>query len=146
SRPALTPREFSTPYIVQTYPSKSSADRLTKQLEDAGARAEVVAQRHWTLFYFRQALGLHPEAKSTFPYFRLTPTSPFLWDCLRNSLLLAAITTLVTTLLCLPLARWLTRYRFPGRGLLAGLLLVPLALPPFVGGIGLERFLNRFGT
>src|SRR5205085_752997 len=29
---------------------------------------------------------------------------------------------------------------------LAGLLLVPLILPPFVGGIGLERFFQRFGT
>lgn len=144
--PALTPREFSTPYTVQTFPAKGGADQFAKKLEDAGGRAAVVSQRHWTLFYFRQALGLHAETTASFPYRRLVPNSPFLWECLRNSFLMAAITTLITTLLCLPLARWLTRYRFPGHGLLGGLLLVPLLLPPFVGGIGLERFLNRFGT
>jgi len=70
----------------------------------------------------------------------------FLWLCLRNSLLIAALTTLLTSGLSLPLAYWFTRRRFGGQTILAGLLLVPLILPPFVGALGLERFLNPYGT
>ncbi|HEV3257167.1 MAG TPA: iron ABC transporter permease [Gemmataceae bacterium] len=134
------------PYTVRTFPDSRPADGLRDQLRAAGAEAEVVHHRHWTGFYFREALGFRVEAAARLPYFRLVPNSPFLWDCLRNSLTLAVLTTLATTLLCLPLALWFTRYRFTGQGLLSGLLLVPLILPPFVGAIGLERFLNRFGT
>jgi iron(III) transport system permease protein len=70
----------------------------------------------------------------------------FLWACLRNSLLIATLATLFTTFISLPLAYWFTRRRFRGQTLLAGLLLAPLILPPFVGALGLERFLNPYGT
>ncbi|MBU1534787.1 iron ABC transporter permease [Myxococcota bacterium] len=63
-----------------------------------------------------------------------------------NSLVLALLTTLATFLITLPLA-WLTvRTSFRGKVLLAGLLLLPLVLPPFVGAIGMRRLLARFGT
>ena len=51
----------------------------------------------------------------------MVPNAPALWECLRNSLVLATLTTLATTLLCLPLALWFARYRFPGQSLLAGI-------------------------
>jgi iron(III) transport system permease protein len=134
------------PYDVRTFASRVRAEELATQLRKAGARAEVVRRRHWTDFYFRQALGFQVERQGRFPFFRLVPNNPFLWECLRNSLVLALTTTLATTLLCLPLARWFVRYRFAGRTFLATLLLVPLIVPPFVGAIGMERFLGRFGT
>src|SRR5207249_3801677 len=59
---------------------------------------------------------------------------------------LGFVTTLATTAICLPLAYWFTRFKFRGRGLLSTLLLVPLLVPPFVGAVGLERFLDRFGS
>jgi iron(III) transport system permease protein len=139
-------RALRLPMVVRSYPTERAARALEKELRDAGGMVEVASERRWTGFYFQQALGFAIERDSRFPFLKLTPHSPFLWECLRNSLALAALTTLATTVLCLPLARWLTRYQFPGRGLLGGLLLVPLLLPPFVGGIGLERFLNRYGT
>jgi iron(III) transport system permease protein len=138
--------DFRLPYEVAVFPSKSRAEELAKKLNDAGGEAEVVRQTHWTLFYFRQALGFQVEAAAGFPFFSLRPNSPYLWECLRNSLVLAALTTLATTLLCLPLAYWTSRFRFRGQAFLSILLLVPLVLPPFVGGIGLEHFLGRFGT
>jgi iron(III) transport system permease protein len=82
----------------------------------------------------------------TLYFFRLLVTNEFLWGCLLNSLTIAFTTTLLTTLISLPLAYWFTRLRFPGQTLLAGFLLVPLILPPFVGALGLERLLNPYGT
>src|SRR5947209_4776081 len=139
---------LSLPFAVRSFPGarKNNAEQLAQQLRDAGGLAEVVRVRHWTGFYFQQALGFQIQSQESFPYFQLLPNSPALWECLRNSFLLAAITTVVTTLLCLPLAYWFTRFDFRGRALLSTLLLVPLIVPPFVGAVGLERLLNRFGT
>jgi iron(III) transport system permease protein len=131
---------------AQVYAQQRYAEEAATRLRKTGAQVEVVRQRHWTTFYFRQALGFRIEAADRFPYFHVVANSPFLWECMRNSLALAILTTLATTLLCLPLAYWITRYRVRGRTLLASLLLVPLIFPPFVGAIGLERLLGRFGT
>ena len=139
-------RGLHFPMVVKTFPVKSSADQLAKTFEKEGANVDVVHQRRWTAFYFRQALGFDTECRESFPYFAVVPNNPFLWECFRNSLVLALLTTLTTTILCLPLARWFTRYRFRGRTILSSLLLVPLILPPFVGAIGMERLLGRFGT
>ena len=38
------------------------------------------------------------------------------------------------------------RYDFPGKGLLNGLILIPMVLPPFVGAIGMRQLLARFGS
>jgi len=142
------PLAFSLPYNAKTYPAaqKRRAEDLVVQIGKAGGSAELAYERQWTTFYFRQALGFTIEESGSFPYFRLVPLSPTLMESLGNSLLLAALTTVATTILCLPLAYWFTRFRFPGQSLLAALLLLPLILPPFVGAIGLQRLLDRFGT
>src|SRR5262249_30244116 len=103
------------PHMVRTFPParKSSAEQLADDIRAAGGQVETVRQRQWTGFYFQQALGFTMESAATFPYFRLVPNSPHLWECLRNSLILAVTTTLATTLLCLPLAYWFTRFAFP---------------------------------
>jgi iron(III) transport system permease protein len=139
---------LQVPGTVRTFPGprKRDAEQLVEQLRAAGAQAEVVRERHWTAFYFGQVFGWHVESTETFPYRRLAPNSPALWECMRNSLALATITTILTTLLCIPLASWFTRYQFAGRTVLSTLLLVPLVVPPFVGAIGLERLLDRYGT
>jgi iron(III) transport system permease protein len=136
------------PLLVKSFPTsrKSDADKLAQKFQDTGAGVEVTRQRNWTGFYFQQALGFHVESSPQFPWLTLTAISPTTWECLRNSLVLACFTTLATTLLCLPLAYWFSRRRFAGQSILGGLLLVPLILPPFVGAIGLQRFLGRFGT
>ncbi|HEX9265442.1 MAG TPA: iron ABC transporter permease [Candidatus Binatia bacterium] len=65
---------------------------------------------------------------------------------LANSVNLGLTVTLFTTLVSLPLAFLLVRYEFPGKGLLNGLILIPLVLPPFVGAIGMRQLLARFGS
>lgn len=67
----------------------------------------------------------------------------------RDALLLSLQTSLGALVLCLalgvPLAWLLARGRFPGRGLLRGLVLVPLVLPPVVGGVALLLAFGRRG-
>jgi iron(III) transport system permease protein len=128
-----------------TFPTDIPAKTLVEQLQKAGARAEVVPERRWTAFYFWQSVGFELKGKTSFPYFQIEPNSPFLWECLSNSFLLAVLSTLLTTLVCLPLAYWMTHWRIRGQALLSGLLLAPLLMPPFVGAIGLQRLLGRFG-
>lgn len=70
---------------------------------------------------------------------------PVLRDSIANSLLLAAIVTLVTIVMALPLSLMTTRYEFAGKRIIENLLLLPIVLPPFVGAIGLRHLFGRFG-
>ena len=79
-------------------------------------------------------------------FFKLMLSSPNYVAILANSINLGLAVTLFTTLLSLPLAFFLVRYEFPGKGLLNGLILIPLVLPPFVGAIGMRQLLARFGS
>lgn len=86
------------------------------------------------------------EGKLSFGYFEMLLSSPMQRQSLLNSFLLALLTTGLTTLLTLPLAHFMTRFSFRGKALLSGLLLVPMIMPPFVGAIGLQQLLARFGS
>jgi molybdate transport system permease protein len=59
------------------------------------------------------------------------------------SLRVAALATLGIVAVGLPLAYLLARGRFPGKGLLAGVLMLPLVLPPTVLGFALLLVLGR---
>jgi ABC-type Fe3+ transport system permease subunit len=63
---------------------------------------------------------------------------PFVWDCLRNSLVVAAAVTCGSLALGVPLAGLFARRRFWGRGPLVALALAPIAIPPFVAALGLR--------
>ena len=65
---------------------------------------------------------------------------------LFNALAIACCVTVGTLLLATPLALVAARLQFAGKGLLTGLLLLPLVLPPFVGAIGLRHLLGREGS
>ncbi|HEV3237739.1 MAG TPA: iron ABC transporter permease [Gemmataceae bacterium] len=138
-------QDLREPGILGSFPTDIPAKTLVDELKKTGAQAEVVAERRWTAFYFWESIGFELKGKASFPYFQIQPNSPFLWECLNNSFLLAFLCTLLTTLVCLPLAYWMTHLRIRGQALLSGLLLVPLLMPPFVGAIGLQRLLGRFG-
>ncbi len=85
------------------------------------------------------------DGTPTLAYVGLIFQDPVLVAGLLNAVKIAVLVTLFTVLLSLPLAVLSVRYDFPGRGLLGGLLLVPLVLPPFVGAIGMRFVLSRFG-
>jgi molybdate transport system permease protein len=72
-------------------------------------------------------------------------TSPATLDALRLSLVVSFSSLVLSFVFGLPLAWLLSRKRFPGRRLLRGLVLVPMVLPPVVGGVGLLTAFARFG-
>ncbi len=86
------------------------------------------------------------DGRFTLRYFDQLLTNPVVVRSLGNSFLLASLTTVLTTLLTLPLAHVLTRFTFRGQTLLGGLLLIPMVMPPFVGAIGLKQLLARYGS
>jgi molybdate transport system permease protein len=72
-------------------------------------------------------------------------TRPAALDALRLSLIVSFSSLLLSFVFGLPLAWLLSRKRFPGRRLLRGLVLVPMVLPPVVGGVALLTAFARFG-
>ena len=58
--------------------------------------------------------------------------SPQTWAVVGFTVLQAALSTLATLLVALPAAVVIARYRFPGRGLLRALVLVPFVMPTVV--------------
>ena len=66
-------------------------------------------------------------------------------QALRLSLVCATLATVVCLVLGVPLAWVLARGDFPGRSLLRALVVVPLVLPPVVGGVALFTALGRNG-
>lgn len=86
------------------------------------------------------------DGRLTFAFYELMVTSPVYQEAILNSFRLGMITTIATTLLSLPLAFLLVRYDFAGKGVVNGLILVPMVLPPFVGAIGMKQMFARFGS
>jgi iron(III) transport system permease protein len=72
--------------------------------------------------------------------------NPMLVEGLFNSLRIAVLTTLCSIVIALPLAILSARYTFPGKTVFNALVLVPMILPPFVGGIGFKMILGTEGA
>lgn len=67
------------------------------------------------------------------------------WTALRLSLECATAATAISVLFGVPLAWLLVRTELPGRGLARAVVLVPLVLPPVVGGMALLLVFGRAG-
>lgn len=98
--------------------------------EDKAPTGAVVVGYRWTL---QHVLRLFEKNASE-------------WRWLLNSFELAAWVTLVCAVISYPLAYLHARTSFWKQSWFAGLLLLPLILPPFVGAIGLRRMLAKYGT
>lgn len=70
-------------------------------------------------------------------------TTPEAWSALRLSLVCSLSATVLSVLFGLPLAWTLARVPFPGKALVRGLVLLPLVLPPVVGGVALLAAFSR---
>ena len=99
----------------------------------------------WPIFQVVAGGFVRPGGGVTFGYVALVFQDPVLRGGLLNAVLIAVLVTALSLLISMPLAVLSVRYDFPGRGLLTGLMLVPLVLPPFVGAIGMRLVLGRFG-
>jgi molybdate transport system permease protein len=72
-------------------------------------------------------------------------TSTVVADALRLSLVTSLLATVVSAVIGIPLAMVLARLEFPGRSLVRGVVLLPMVLPPVVGGATLLFALGRRG-
>jgi molybdate transport system permease protein len=71
--------------------------------------------------------------------------APATTDALRLSLVCSVAATALAVALGLPLAWVLARAEFPGRGLARAIVLLPMVLPPVVGGVALFLAFGRRG-
>ena len=70
---------------------------------------------------------------------------PAVLEALRLSLVTSMAAVVVVTAVGIPLAWTLARVDFPGRSLVRALVIVPLVLPPVVGGVALLSAFGRRG-
>ncbi len=82
----------------------------------------------------------------TLAFFKFFWTDTLTRQSILNSLALGVVVTLLTACIALPLSVFVVRYDFPAKSLLTGLLLLPMIMPPFVGAIGMQQMLARFGS
>jgi molybdate transport system permease protein len=72
-------------------------------------------------------------------------TDPFVVEALRLSVLTSLAATVLSLGVGVPMAWLLARTSFPGRTLVRGIVLLPMVLPPVVGGAALLFALGRRG-
>jgi len=81
-----------------------------------------------------------------FYYFLLMFQDPLYRQIIINSLEIGLASTVLTSIVSIPLAFLMVRYDFPYKRLIQGLLLIPLVMPPFVGAIGMVQLFARYGA
>jgi sulfate transport system permease protein len=87
---------------------------------------------------------------------RSAMATPGAWSAIRLTLITAALATVINAVMGTLLAYILVRYRFPGKGILAVIVDLPLAIPTLVTGLALRAlyqasspiggFLERIGV
>ena len=129
--------------------SSTRTSRLFSQIVGYGTVGVALA----LLFFFLvvpvaviMAKAFYGEAGFTLKYFQLLYDNKLQMTAIFNSLGIGIATTILATLISLPLAIINARYDFPAKGILAGFLLVPMVMPPFVGAIGFQKFFALFGS
>lgn len=100
----------------------------------------------WPILQILKGGFIDADGRLTFAFLAALLSNPLYLDGLKNSFLLAVATTALALLLALPLAFISDRYRYPGKGLLASLVLIPMILPPFVGAIGIKQIFGQYGA
>ncbi|WP_188253668.1 ABC transporter permease [Pseudaminobacter soli (ex Zhang et al. 2022)] len=86
-----------------------------------------------------------PLSGYTLRWYEELPRNAALIDAARNSLLVGVAAALLSTLLGICAARAITRYRFPGRRPINGLIMAPLVLPEIILAVSLLLVLLRLG-
>ena len=87
-----------------------------------------------------------PDGELTLVHFGDFFRTSLLRELLWNSLFVAVMTVALASLIAVPLATLLSRYRFRGAALIHTLGVVPLVMPPFVGAVAMQLVWGRNGT
>ena len=99
----------------------------------------------FTLDWYRGLFGATADSGATAGDAAYIENTDQLLAALRTSLTVAALTTMISTVLGTAMAIALGRNRFRGRGALNGFLLLPMMMPDIVLGIGLLIFFVTLG-
>lgn len=125
---------------------------MSNRKQDIGTNICLIAIISFFLIFFIYPLflsakgGFLDKNRITVYWFTRVVTNHALLEQLANGLILAFWTTLLATVISLPLALINARFKFKGQSLLNGLVLVPLILPPFVGALSIKHFFGQFGV
>lgn len=99
------------------------------------------------LFSFNESIYIaFPLKGFTLQWYEQMATSPALIAALGNSLKVAGVVAVVSTILGTLAAKAVTRYRMPGKGPVVGFILVPLVIPGIILGIALLVLANFLGV
>lgn len=99
----------------------------------------------FTLDWYRGLLGLGERATDVSNRALYIESTDQLIAAVRNSLTVAAATTMVSTVVGTATAIALARHRFRARGVYGGAMLMPMMMPDIVLGIGLLIFFVTIG-
>lgn len=91
--------------------------------------------RGFTLDWYKSLLSGITDGNAQF-------TDAMVWEALRNSLIVAVISTFFSTVLGTLLALALERFQFRGRNWLEGLIILPIIIPEITMGISLLVFFS----
>ena len=86
-----------------------------------------------------------PLSGITFDWFFLLWETEALHDALYNSVLIASIAAILSTILGIFAARAASRYSFPGKKGITGFLLLPIVLPEIIIGVALLVVMAQLG-
>jgi spermidine/putrescine transport system permease protein len=86
-----------------------------------------------------------PLADLTLDWYRQLPRTPALIDATWNSLIVGACAAILSTVLGICAARAITRYRFPGRRTINGLIMAPLVLPEIIVAVSMLLIMLQLG-
>ncbi len=100
---------------------------------------------HFTFDWYRGLLGLGSRAADANNRAAYIESTDQMLRALRTSLIVAAITTTISTLIGTATAIALARYRFAAKGFYNGFLMLPMMMPDIVLGIGLLIFFVTIG-
>ena len=150
-------------FLIKRYPPRLT--RVALDLDDGDVELEgrrerlivgVIASLTIAMWMTTPLHGIHTAAISLIPIVGLLARTPWselgdllgsdiVTDALRLSAVTSVAATVLAALLGVPLAWVLARVEFRGRSIVRGLVLLPLILPPVVGGAALLFAFGRRG-
>lgn len=99
------------------------------------------------MFAFNDATVIaFPLNGFTTKWFSAMWVAPGLWPALKNSLIIAVSSAVIATALGIFAARASTRYKFPGKAGIMGLIMLPLVLPEIIVAVSLLVVLLGIGV
>jgi spermidine/putrescine transport system permease protein len=81
----------------------------------------------------------------TLKWYRDVIADPWMLNSIRNSLVIAVLTALISVSVAAPAAYAMVRFRFPGRNLLKQSLIIPMIIPSIMLGFALLMLFTAFG-